>query len=212
MEHPAKWHTRGGRATEAEAARSVAEDGWPGCAGTSAASGACELATCAQSGSRLSATMMARRNVAAFAVRPPVLAASRATRDDSPAEVQLLVLPPPAADGVAARVSVTMTINQLAGILPAVVFPAATLVQLARMMRQRSAVGVSVSTWLLFGFANLGIYFYAERYTEWQAIVGMLLTAVLDFVIVVLAVWVYRPARAAEPRESALSSLVTRRV
>lgn len=87
-----------------------------------------------------------------------------------------------------------MSINYLAGILPAVVFPVATLIQLLRMVRQRSAVGVSVSTWLLFGLANIGIYIYAERYFEWQAIVGMLLTAVLDFVIVGLALIAYRPA------------------
>jgi uncharacterized protein with PQ loop repeat len=90
-----------------------------------------------------------------------------------------------------------MSFTQIAGILPAVVFPAATLVQLARMVRARSAAGVSVATWLLFGFANLAIYIYAERYTEWQAIVGMLFTAVIDFVIVALAVWPFakRPAR-----------------
>ena len=85
-----------------------------------------------------------------------------------------------------------MTFSQLAGLLPAVVFPAATIVQLARMVRAHSAAGVSVATWLLFGFANLGIYFYAERYTEWQAIVGMLFTAILDFVIVALALLRYR--------------------
>ena len=85
-----------------------------------------------------------------------------------------------------------MTLTHLAGFLPAVVFPAATVVQLARMVRTRSAAGVSVSTWLLFGFANLAIYVYAERYREWQAICGMLLTAVLDFVIVGLALLRYR--------------------
>lgn len=80
-----------------------------------------------------------------------------------------------------------MQFTQIAGILPAVVFPAATLAQLIRMLRQRSALGVSTSTWLLFGFANLAIYIYTERYAEWQAIFGMLFTAVLDFVIVILA-------------------------
>lgn len=80
-----------------------------------------------------------------------------------------------------------MQFTQIAGILPAVVFPAATLAQLIRMLRQRSALGVSTSTWLLFGLANLAIYIYTERYAEWQAITGMLFTAVLDFVIVILA-------------------------
>ena len=80
-----------------------------------------------------------------------------------------------------------MSFAQLAGILPAIVFPAATLVQLVRLVRARSAEGVSVATWLLFGFANLAIYIYAERYTEWQAILGMLFTAIIDFIIVAFA-------------------------
>jgi uncharacterized protein with PQ loop repeat len=87
-----------------------------------------------------------------------------------------------------------MSFSQLAGILPAIVFPVATLAQLVRIIRRRSTTGVSVTTWLLFGFANIGIYFYAERYTEWQAILGMLVTAVLDFVIVGIVLLAYRPA------------------
>ncbi len=92
-----------------------------------------------------------------------------------------------------------MTLNQLAGILPAVVFPLATLVQLGRILRDRSAVGVSVTTWLLFGFANLGMYVYAERYTEWQAILGMLFTAAVDFAIVALVVCGYGRTRESSP-------------
>ena len=87
-----------------------------------------------------------------------------------------------------------MSFTQLAGILPAIVFPVATLAQLVRIVRRRSTAGVSVATWLLFGFANIAIYIYAERYTEWQAIVGMLVTAVLDFVIVSVVLFAYRPA------------------
>lgn len=103
------------------------------------------------------------------------------------------MLPPPTAPATFVRSApALMSIAQIAGILPAVVFPAATLVQLVRLVRARSAAGVSVATWLLFGFANLAIYVYAERYTEWQAIVGMLVTAVLDFVIVGLALVRYR--------------------
>ena len=96
-----------------------------------------------------------------------------------------------------------MTLTHLAGFLPAVVFPSATVVQLARMVRTRSAAGVSISTWLLFGFANLAIYVYAERYGEWQAICGMLLTAVLDFVIVGLALLRYRQRDLAASRGAA---------
>jgi hypothetical protein len=82
-----------------------------------------------------------------------------------------------------------MNLNQIAGILPAVVFPTATLLQLLRIWRQRSTAGVNVSTWVLFGLANVAIYFYTERYAEWQAIIGMLLTAVLDFAIVAVVLW-----------------------
>jgi hypothetical protein len=85
-----------------------------------------------------------------------------------------------------------MTIAQIAGVLPAIVFPAATFLQLWRIIRNRSAAGVNVSTWFLFGWANVAIYIYAERYDEWQAIVGMLLTAALDFAIVVLALFAHR--------------------
>ena len=88
-----------------------------------------------------------------------------------------------------------MTVTQIAGILPAFVFPAATLAQLVRIVRTRSAADVSVATWLLFGFANLAIYVYAERYGEWQAILGMLVTAALDFAIVTLALAAFRRER-----------------
>jgi len=91
-----------------------------------------------------------------------------------------------------------MSFTQLAGILPAIVFPVATLAQLGRIVRRKSTAGVSVATWVLFGFANIAIYIYAERYTEWQAIIGMLVTAVLDFVIVGVVLFGYRPI-AAEP-------------
>jgi hypothetical protein len=88
-----------------------------------------------------------------------------------------------------------VNINYLAGILPALIFPVATLVQLLRMVRKHSAEGVDVITWLLFGLANVALYIYAERYTEWQSIAGLLLTALLDFAIVALALFVYRSGR-----------------
>jgi hypothetical protein len=99
-----------------------------------------------------------------------------------------------------------MSLTQLAGFLPALVFPAATIVQLAHMVRARSAAGVSVATWLFRGFANLGVYIYAERYHEWQAIVGMLFTAGLDSVIVALALPPYRPrGPSSAPRDRLLA-------
>ena len=90
-----------------------------------------------------------------------------------------------------------MNFTYIAGILPAIIFPAATLLQIVRMVRERTSVGVSVVTWSLFGVANIALYVYAERYQEWQAIIGLLLTAVLDFVIVGLALFAFRPVAAA---------------
>jgi hypothetical protein len=89
-----------------------------------------------------------------------------------------------------------MNFNYLAGVLPAIVYPAATLLQIVRVVRHRSTVGVSKITWLLFGVANISLSVYTERYAEWQAIVSLLLSAVLDFVIVGLAIFAYRAAAA----------------
>ncbi len=100
-----------------------------------------------------------------------------------------------------------MSISQIAGVLPAIVFPAATAFQLIRMIRHRSAAGVSVATWTLFGFANIAMYVYAERYLEWQSIVGMLLTAVLDFGIAAVA---YAEARKARTTRRTLSTVPPR--
>jgi len=104
-----------------------------------------------------------------------------------------------------------MSINYIAGILPAIVFPVATLMQLVRMVRKRSAAGVSVTTWLLFGLANVALYVYAERYAEWQTIAGMLVTAVLDFVIVALALYGFRPAAVEPVIDSVEAELPVRR-
>jgi hypothetical protein len=81
-----------------------------------------------------------------------------------------------------------MTLAQLAGILPAIVFPTATFLQLWRMIRSRSAVGVSIGSWMLFGLANIALYIYVGHYDEWQSICGLLLTALLDFAIVGVAI------------------------
>jgi uncharacterized protein with PQ loop repeat len=81
-----------------------------------------------------------------------------------------------------------MTFSQMAGIVPALIFPIATLLQLVRVLQSRAAAAAaSPATWSLFGIANVAIYIYAERYSEWQAIVGMLLTAVLDFAVAAVA-------------------------
>lgn len=105
-----------------------------------------------------------------------------------------------------------MTISQVAGILPAVVFPAATAFQLFQIIRTRSAAGVSVATWTLFGLANIAMYVYTQRYAEWQSILGTLLTAVLDFAIVALALLAPAPGKPVEVKTPAASELAQNEV
>ncbi|MCM1982557.1 hypothetical protein [Lyngbya confervoides] len=74
------------------------------------------------------------------------------------------------------------------GWLPAVIIPLATVIQIREILRNRSAASVSWVTWTLFGVANIGLYIYTEKYWDVQAVVGLLGSALLDFVIAALAV------------------------
>ncbi len=76
---------------------------------------------------------------------------------------------------------------ELAGWIPAIIFPSATFSQFLKIFREKTADGVSLISWALFGFANIGLYFYAEKYFSIQSIIGFLGTAILDFAIVGLA-------------------------
>lgn len=76
--------------------------------------------------------------------------------------------------------------TEIAGWLPAVIFPAGALLQLVKVLPSKSAEGVSAVSWMLFGMANLGLYIYVEKYFSLQSILGFLGTAVLDFAIVAL--------------------------
>jgi len=73
---------------------------------------------------------------------------------------------------------------ELAGWLPAIALPGATLAQLLKIARTRNVEGVSILTWALFGCANVGIYIFTEKYLTLQSILAQLLTAILNFVIV----------------------------
>lgn len=81
------------------------------------------------------------------------------------------------------------TIVEISGWVPAVIIPLATLIQLLTVLKHGSTEGVSWVTWTMFGIANIGLYIYTEKYLALQAIVGLLGTAVLDFVIAGFAVW-----------------------
>jgi len=77
---------------------------------------------------------------------------------------------------------------ELAGWIPAIIFPSATFLQLIKIVRKKTAEGISILSWALFGFANIGLYFYAEKYFALQSIVGFLGTALLDFLIVAMTI------------------------
>lgn len=88
----------------------------------------------------------------------------------------------------------------LLGWVPAIVFPAATGLQLMAIVRSRSAEGVSVAAWSMFAFANASLFVYTEKYGEIESIVGTLGTAGLNLCIVAAALK-YR--RQAKPQDAA---------
>lgn len=81
-----------------------------------------------------------------------------------------------------------MNLIEWIGYIPAVIFPAATLMQLWHLLKTKTSDGVPVFTWLAFAVGNLSLYVYAEKYTELQSIIGQLATAVLQVYVVYLIV------------------------
>lgn len=73
---------------------------------------------------------------------------------------------------------------RLLGVVPTIIFPVATVQQLAALVQVGRSDGASAVTWTLFGIANICLYIYVEKYREPQALFGLLGTAVLDFAIV----------------------------
>ena len=84
------------------------------------------------------------------------------------------------------------TVTNLVGWIPAIVLPVAAFFQLFQIARQKSAAGVSLATWLLFGIANVSLYIFTEKYSAPQCILGLLGTAVLNFAIVGLIIFFRR--------------------
>ena len=78
---------------------------------------------------------------------------------------------------------------QIAGWIPAIVFPFACLIQLLKILREKTSQGVSILAWLAFGFANVSLYVYTEKYFSLQTIFGMLGSALIDFIIVIAALY-----------------------
>jgi uncharacterized protein with PQ loop repeat len=80
--------------------------------------------------------------------------------------------------------SMKEVLTDLAGWMPAVILPLATITQLLKIIREQSAKGVSLVTWVMFGVANVGLYLFTEKYWALQSLIGLLGTAILDFTIV----------------------------
>lgn len=91
-----------------------------------------------------------------------------------------------------------MSIIEVIGYIPAIVFPTATVLQLIHLFKTKSSEGVSAIAWVAFALGNVSLYIYTEKYTEIQSIVGLLLTSVLQIGIIVLAIK-YKKPKAAQP-------------
>ena len=87
------------------------------------------------------------------------------------------------------------TVTNLAGWIPAIVLPTAALIQLLTITRRKCVDGISATAWALFGFANLGLYVFTEKYLALQTLIGLLGTAVLNFVIVGMVVSIRKKAK-----------------
>lgn len=86
-------------------------------------------------------------------------------------------------------------IIQIAGAIPAIIFPAASLIQLCALLRRRNADGVSALSWFFFAVANICLYVYTQKYDEWAAIATFLGTSTLNFAVCGLAIYYRRKSR-----------------
>ncbi len=85
-----------------------------------------------------------------------------------------------------------MNFIELVGYIPAIIFPAATVMQLVRLLRTKRSEGVPALTWAAFALGNISLYIYAEKYTELQSIIGQLATAALQVYVVYLILYYRR--------------------
>jgi hypothetical protein len=83
-------------------------------------------------------------------------------------------------------------IIQIAGAIPAIIFPAGSITQLYAIVSRRSATGVSALTWFFAGFANICLYVYTQKYGEWESIVAFLFSSILNFTICGMAIYYRR--------------------
>ena len=79
------------------------------------------------------------------------------------------------------------SIIQAVGVIPAIVFPGAALIQLLALLKRGSAGSVSAATWWLFAVANVCLYIYTQKYFEFISILAFLGTAALNVTVALTA-------------------------
>ena len=86
------------------------------------------------------------------------------------------------------RASKRQLLQSMAGWLPAIIFPTATLLQLIPVLQGRTE-GVSTVSWTLFGLANLGAYVFSTQKLAIQIVLAFLVSCIMDFMIVIRCLW-----------------------
>lgn len=84
---------------------------------------------------------------------------------------------------------------QIAGTIPAIIFPAASLIQLFTLLKHRNAESISALSWFCFGVANICLYVYTQKYDDWPAITTFLGTSALNFAVAILVLYYRRKAQ-----------------
>lgn len=78
-------------------------------------------------------------------------------------------------------------ILSMVGWVPTIIFPAATVVKLFAIARRGQADSATALTWSLFAVANVCLYLTIGDWTRPQVVISTLGTAVLQVVVVALA-------------------------
>ena len=81
---------------------------------------------------------------------------------------------------------------ELIGLVPAIFFPAASLVQLLAMLRRGNASGVSFWSWSMVGISNVCLFTYTQRYDDVITILALMGAAVLNFAVAFTALYYQR--------------------
>ena len=84
-----------------------------------------------------------------------------------------------------------MSLIDIIGYLPAIIFPTATIIQLLYLVKRKTSEGVSPVAWGAFALGNISLYVYTEKYYAIQSIIGLLCTCLLQ-VYVVFLIFKYR--------------------